>query len=36
MVVNVSVITINASVEKVWDTVTKPELVKQWQFERQF
>jgi uncharacterized protein YndB with AHSA1/START domain len=29
---NISTITINASVQKVWDTITKPELVKLWQY----
>lgn len=32
MAKNISVITINSSIQKVWDTVTKPELVKLWQF----
>ncbi len=32
MAKNISVITIDASIERVWDTVTKPELVKLWQF----
>jgi len=32
MVTNISVITINATKQKVWDTLTKPELVKQWQY----
>jgi uncharacterized protein YndB with AHSA1/START domain len=32
MATNISVITIDASIQKVWDTVTKPELVKLWQF----
>ena len=32
MAINISTITINASVQKVWDIITKPELVKQWQF----
>ncbi len=29
---NISTIRISASIEKVWDTVTKPELVKLWQY----
>jgi len=29
---NISTLTINAPVQKVWDTLTKPELVKLWQF----
>jgi len=32
MAINISVITMNASVERVWDTVTNPQLVKLWQF----
>jgi uncharacterized protein YndB with AHSA1/START domain len=32
MAKNISTITIEAPVQKVWDTVTKPELVKLWQF----
>jgi uncharacterized protein YndB with AHSA1/START domain len=32
MAKNISKITINAPVQKVWNTLTKPELVKQWQF----
>ncbi|MEI9947268.1 MAG: SRPBCC domain-containing protein [Chitinophagaceae bacterium] len=32
MPVNISTIKINASIQKVWDTITKPELVKLWQF----
>jgi uncharacterized protein YndB with AHSA1/START domain len=32
MATNISVININASIQKVWDTVTRPELVKLWQF----
>jgi uncharacterized protein YndB with AHSA1/START domain len=32
MATNISIITIDASIQKVWDTVTKPELVKLWQF----
>lgn len=32
MATNISIITINASMQKVWDTITKPELVKQWQY----
>jgi len=29
---NISRITIHAPVSKVWDVITKPELVKQWQY----
>jgi uncharacterized protein YndB with AHSA1/START domain len=32
MVTNISTIKINASIQKVWDTITKPELVKRWQY----
>ncbi len=32
MPTNISTIHINASPEKVWDTLTKPELVKLWQY----
>lgn len=32
MAKNISKITINASVEKVWATVTQPEFVKLWQY----
>lgn len=32
MATNISVITIDASLQKVWDTVTNPDLVKLWQF----
>jgi len=32
MVTNISRITINATLNKVWDTLTKPELVKCWQY----
>src|SRR5687768_576623 len=32
MAINISKITINASIQRVWDTITKPELVKRWQF----
>lgn len=32
MATNISTIKINASRQKVWDTITKPELVKLWQF----
>jgi uncharacterized protein YndB with AHSA1/START domain len=32
MPINVSEITINAPAKKVWDALTKPELVKQWQY----
>ena len=32
MATNISTIYIKASPEKVWDTITKPELVKLWQY----
>lgn len=32
MATNISRIKISASKQKVWDVLTKPELVKQWQF----
>jgi uncharacterized protein YndB with AHSA1/START domain len=32
MATNISRITINAAQQKVWDTLTKPESVKRWQF----
>ena len=32
MAKNISTIHINASPERTWDALTKPELVKQWQF----
>jgi len=32
MATNISTIKINASVQRVWDTLTKPELVKLWQY----
>ena len=32
MPTNISTINIKASPEKVWDTLTKPELVKLWQY----
>jgi len=32
MATNISTIKINASRQKVWDTLTKPELVKLWQY----
>lgn len=32
MPTNISTIKINASIEKVWDTITKAELVKLWQY----
>lgn len=32
MAKNISIITIEASIQRVWDTITKPELVKLWQF----
>lgn len=32
MATNISTISINATQSKVWDTLTKPELVKLWQY----
>ncbi len=32
MATNISTIKINASIQKVWETITKPELVKLWQY----
>ena len=32
MPTNISTLIIKAPIEKVWDTLTKPELVKQWQY----
>ena len=32
MATNISTIKIKASPEKLWDVLTKPELVKQWQY----
>jgi len=32
MPINISTIHIKASPEKVWDTITKPQLVKLWQY----
>jgi len=32
MPTNISTITINAPAQKVWDALTKPEFVKQWQY----
>lgn len=32
MAINISTIKINASRQKVWDTITKAELVKLWQY----
>ncbi|WDF63373.1 SRPBCC family protein [Flavobacterium sp. KACC 22763] len=32
MATNISTIVLNAQVEKVWSVLTKPELVKQWQY----
>lgn len=32
MAKNISQVTIDAPVSKVWDVITKPELVKQWQY----
>lgn len=32
MATNISTLKINASIQKVWDTITKAELVKLWQY----
>ncbi|HEX8546887.1 MAG TPA: SRPBCC domain-containing protein [Cytophagaceae bacterium] len=32
MATNISTIVINASAQRVWDILTKPELVKLWQY----
>ena len=32
MATNISIIKINAPIQKVWDTITEAELVKLWQF----
>ena len=32
MVINISTITINATKQRLWDALTKPELVKLWQY----
>ncbi|OMQ12461.1 SRPBCC family protein [[Flexibacter] sp. ATCC 35103] len=32
MATNISTIYLDAPIEKVWNTLTKPELVKQWQY----
>ncbi|MDQ6471205.1 SRPBCC family protein [Flavobacterium sp. LHD-80] len=32
MATNISTIVLNAPIEKVWNSLTKPELVKQWQY----
>ena len=32
MATNISRIKINAPIQKVWDTITKPELVRLWQY----
>ncbi len=32
MAINISTVKINASLQKVWDTITQPELVKRWQY----
>ena len=32
MATNISTIVFNASLEKVWNALTQPELVKQWQY----
>lgn len=32
MATNISTVTVNAPIEKVWDALVKPELVKKWQY----
>ncbi|MFA6468542.1 MAG: SRPBCC domain-containing protein [Bacteroidota bacterium] len=32
MATNISTVYINASIQRVWDILTKPEFVKQWQY----
>ncbi|NOU18052.1 MAG: SRPBCC domain-containing protein [Bacteroidales bacterium] len=32
MIKSISTISLNAPVNKIWDALTKPELVKQWQY----
>lgn len=32
MIKNISSIKLNAPINKIWDVLTKPELVKQWQY----
>ncbi|MGO4773005.1 SRPBCC domain-containing protein [Flavobacterium sp. W22_SRS_FK3] len=32
MATNISIIKINAPIQKVWKTVTEPEMVQLWQF----
>ena len=32
MATNISTIQLNAAIQKVWDCLTKPELVKHWQY----
>ncbi|SHL74502.1 SRPBCC family protein [Flavobacterium chilense] len=32
MATNISTVLLNAPIEKVWNTLTQPELVKQWQY----
>jgi uncharacterized protein YndB with AHSA1/START domain len=32
MATNISTIVLNAPIEKVWNALTRPELVKQWQY----
>lgn len=32
MAINISTILLNASTENVWNALTKPALVKQWQY----
>ena len=32
MVTNISTIVLNAPIEKVWNALTQPDLVKQWQY----
>jgi len=32
MATNISTLLVNAPIQKVWETLTKPELIKKWQF----
>ena len=36
MATNISTIQFNASIQKVWDTITNPAKVKLWQFGSDF
>ncbi|NBW38192.1 MAG: ATPase, partial [Cytophagia bacterium] len=32
MATNISILQLNAPIHKAWEALTKPDLVKQWQF----